>query len=114
MNTSVIRPYDFDGDGDLDLFVGSRSYPGQYGLNPQNYLYENTGTGDFRDITKQIAPELYEAGMVRDAAWADLNGDGRKELIVVGDWVSPQVYRFDNRRLVKTETKLENLKGFLG
>ena len=114
MNTAVVRPYDFDNDGDLDLFVGSRSYPGQYGLSPQSFLYENNGTGEFRDVTRQLAPALLEAGMVRDAAWADLNGDRKKELVVAGDWMAPQVYRFENRQLTKTDSKLGDLNGFWG
>jgi hypothetical protein len=38
-NTSVVLPLDYDADGDIDLFVGSRSVPMQYGLNPNSFLY---------------------------------------------------------------------------
>jgi hypothetical protein len=31
-NVSVIAPYDFDNDGDIDVSIGSRSVPGVYGL----------------------------------------------------------------------------------
>ena len=84
---SVAAPADFDGDGDVDLFVGSRLVPWRYGLDPQSVLLQNDGTGRFRDVTAQVAPGLAEAGMVTDATWADVNGDGRPDLVVVGEWM---------------------------
>ncbi len=50
-NGSCVRPCDFDGDGDMDLFVGSRSVPGAYGWSPDHYLLENDGYGNFSDVT---------------------------------------------------------------
>ena len=50
-NGSCVRPCDFDGDGDLDLFVGSRSIPGIYGLSPNQLFLENDGKGHFKDVT---------------------------------------------------------------
>ena len=47
-NGSCVKPCDFDGDGDIDLFVGSRSVPGAYGLSPEQFLLENDG----QDISK--------------------------------------------------------------
>ncbi|MFD2573412.1 VCBS repeat-containing protein [Spirosoma soli] len=114
MNTAVALPYDYDGDGDLDLFVGSRSFPGEYGVSPESYLFQNNGSGEFNDVTQRVAPELLEIGMVRDAAWADITGDGRNELVVVGDWMSPQVLTWTNDQLRKTTTGLENISGFWG
>ncbi|WP_375447356.1 VCBS repeat-containing protein [uncultured Fibrella sp.] len=114
MNTSVAVPYDYDADGDLDLFVGSRSYPKEYGVSPSSYVYQNNGTGEFSDATKQVAPDFAGLGMVRDAAWADLNGDGRSELIVVGDWMSPQVFSYASGRFTNINTGLANLTGLWG
>ncbi|MEC7263917.1 MAG: VCBS repeat-containing protein, partial [Bacteroidota bacterium] len=46
-NISTIAPYDFDNDGDMDVFIGSRSVVGVYGLSPDHLLLENMGDGTF-------------------------------------------------------------------
>jgi len=84
---------DYDGDGDVDLFVGTRSIPRQYGRSPKSYLLVNDGTGHFEDITSDRAPALLEAGMVTDVAWEDIDGNGRPDLIVVGEWMPVTVLR---------------------
>jgi len=114
MNTSLAIPYDYDGDGDLDLFVGSRSYPKEYGVSPASFLYQNNGAGEFTDVTKRIAPDFAELGMIRDATWADLNGDGRSELVVVGDWMGPQVFAYANGLFTRQNTGLTDLTGMWG
>ncbi len=113
MNTAVARPYDFDGDGDLDLFVGSRSYPKQYGLTPPSYLYENDGQGKFKDISPLFGDKL-ALGMVRDAAWIDLTGQGKKVLVVAGDWMAPVALLVQKNKVEHISLGLENLSGFWG
>jgi hypothetical protein len=58
MNIAVATAYDFDHDGDLDLFVGARSYPGNYGITPTSYLYVNDGKGHFTDMAKTKNPDI--------------------------------------------------------
>ena len=91
-NGSTVAPADFDADGDLDLFVGSRSVPGSYGVSPNNYILQNDGNGRFRDITDQISSELRNIGMVTDAVWRDINGDDRPDLIIIGEWMPITVF----------------------
>jgi enediyne biosynthesis protein E4 len=86
-NGSCVRPCDFDGDGDIDLFVGSRSVPGAYGLSPNQLLLENDGLGHFTDVTDDRMKKLKKIGMVTDACWSDFDQDGDKDLIVVGEWM---------------------------
>ncbi len=89
---SVAAAADFDQDGDVDLFVGSRSVPGAYPTSPENRLLANDG-GKFHDV----APDaLRRAGMVTDAVWADADGDGWLDLVATTDW--GPVRLFVNRR----------------
>ncbi len=84
---------DYDRDGDVDLFVGSRSEPGSYGEAPASYLFENDGSARFRDVTRQKAAMLLEMGMITDALWTDLDGDERRDLVLVGEWMPITVLR---------------------
>ncbi|WP_128546634.1 VCBS repeat-containing protein [Larkinella soli] len=101
---SCVAAADFDRDGDVDLFVGTRLIPGRYGFNPASYLLTNDGTGNFKNYTKRYLPEADRLGMTTDATWADLNGDGYPELIVVGDWMPVTVFRNQRGRLVEAAT----------
>lgn len=83
---------DVNGDGYPDLFVGGHVIPGRYPETPQSYLLINDGKGHFTDKTEALAPALQHIGMVTDAAWADMNGDGKPDLIVVGEWMPITVF----------------------
>jgi len=115
MNISVAAAYDYDGDGDEDLFVGAGSEPYNYGVTPESYLYNNDGQGHFTDVSRQVAPQLSAAGMVTAAVWSDINGDGKKELIVTGEWMNTEIFSYkksSNKFEEFKETNLENLKGW--
>jgi enediyne biosynthesis protein E4 len=98
-NTSVVISNDYDGDGDLDLFVGSRSTPLVYGVSPKSYLYQNDGQGKFTDVTPSVSKVLDHIGMVTDAKWADIDGDKKSELIIVGEWMKPTIFKYQSGKL---------------
>lgn len=104
---------DFNGDGHPDLFVGRRAITGAYGMSPRSYLLQNDGKGHFRDVTKERAPDLAEAGMVTSAAWVDYDHDGRLDLVVAGEWMPVRVFHQENGRFVE-RTKEVGLEGTNG
>ena len=89
---SVVTAHDFTGDGNQDLFVGTRLRPFAVGLPANGYLLSGDGTGAFNDVTEFWAPELLGSGMITDAVWVDLTGNGRKELVIVGEWMPIRVF----------------------
>ncbi len=113
-NGACVKPADYDGDGDIDLFVGSRSVVKHYGEIPESFLLVNDGRGNFTDQTAAVAPELSRVGMVTDAVWADLDNDGDLDLAVVGEWMPITVFRNDHGRLKNVTNKyhLQNTAGW--
>ena len=85
---SCVRPCDYDGDGDMDLFIGGRIIPGKYPVTPKSYLLINNGKGQFTVTATTFA----ETGMVTDAQWIDLNNDGRKDLIICGELMPIKIF----------------------
>jgi hypothetical protein len=81
-----VVPYDFNGDGYVDLFIGGRAVPWAYGQIPQSYLLENDRQGHFKDVTSQYSNELSKVGFVKNALWYDLNKDGYKDLVLSLEW----------------------------
>jgi hypothetical protein len=68
---------DFDGDGHIDLFVGSEA--GRSGPQPSE-LFRNNGDGTFTDVASWLNDPVL--GFVKGAAWGDVDNDGRPELFV--------------------------------
>jgi hypothetical protein len=90
-STSTIATNDYDNDGDIDLFIGSRVSQVGYPKAPRSYLLQNEG-GKFVDVTASIAPALEYAGMVTSALFSDYNDDGFADLIVVGAWMPITIF----------------------
>jgi enediyne biosynthesis protein E4 len=111
-NCGVAIPLDFNEDGRLDIFIGSRSVPQQYGTMPESWLFAQQADGSFLDVTSAQDMALKHAGMVTDAAYVDLDGDGKQELIIIGEWMSPKIFTRKNGSFRLMKSGLENSSGW--
>jgi len=108
-----VRPADFNKDGKIDLFVGIRLRPFEYGLPANGYLLQNDGHGNFSDVTAKIAPGLTGIGMITDMAWADVDNDGDLDMVIVGDWMPVKIFINENG-IFKDESERFGLSGTEG
>jgi hypothetical protein len=101
-NGSCVTAFDYDADGDLDLFVGGHVLPGKFPKPARSMLLQNT-KGVFTDVTSQVAEALLNPGIVNSAVWADVDVDGKNELTISGEWMPLEIFGFENGRFVKKQ-----------
>jgi len=68
---------DYDGDGDLDLYVGNE-WSDNFAAPSQ--LFRNRGDGTFQDVAEQAG--VRNERMAKAIAWADFDSDGHPDLFV--------------------------------
>lgn len=110
INASCVIPYDFNQDGYVDLFIGGRSVPWNYGEIPRSYLLENDGKGNFKDVTNTRAKDLSSIGLVTSGVWYDIDKDGDQDLIITLEWGG--IISFINNNGIFNKKLLTNKKGW--
>ncbi len=114
-SASCVRAADYDGDGDMDLFVGVRLKPMNYGVPCKSYILQNNGKGIFTDVTQIVAPQLLKAGMITDAQWFDYDKDGKEDLVVTGEYMPIRIFHNNGKGKLEEITgaaQLENTNGW--
>ncbi len=96
---SCVKAADFDQDGDLDLFVGTRILPGEYPFSEPSHILRNDH-GIFSDATKEVCTGINIPEMVTDAIWTDFDNDQWTDLIVVGEWMDIKFFRNVQGKLI--------------
>jgi len=107
-NTAVLLAFDLEGDGDMDVFSGSCGMPMNYGVSGVSCVYVNDGKGRFTLLGENECGELRGAGMVTGASW----NANAKELVVVGEWMAPRIFRFASGKFTELTTNLRGLSGW--
>ena len=112
-SSSTVTVADIDNDNDLDLFVGERTIPNEYGLPGSGYLLINDGKGNFTEESAVLAPEFKDLGMITDALFIDFNNDSYKDLVVVGEFMGIQVFKNEKGKFKLSQNNtLSSLKGW--
>ncbi|CAM4249296.1 VCBS repeat-containing protein [Zobellia nedashkovskayae] len=106
---SVVVPADYDGDGDIDLFIGGRLITGKY-PHPASSLLLVNDAGKFTIQNDNLAPELGGLGLVTDAKWVDMNNDQKVDLVVTGEWMGILVFLNKNNKLERSDAYPELAK----
>ncbi|MFN2439802.1 MAG: VCBS repeat-containing protein, partial [Chitinophagaceae bacterium] len=86
ITASCVVPNDFNDDGFMDLFIGARVTPWEYGQVPKSYLLLNDRKGKFKDVTNSFAEGLSNAGFVTHALWFDIDKDYDNDLLISLEW----------------------------
>ena len=85
---SVVRPFDFDHDGDIDLFIGARIKMEMFPFADDSWILIND-----KGVFNAENSMNFNLGMVTDAVWSDYDGDGWEDLIIAREWNSIAVLR---------------------
>jgi len=96
---SVVKPCDFDHDGDIDLFIGARVKNGMFPYSNKSWVLVNE-----KGKMKADPAFSFDLGMVTDAVWSDYDNDGWEDLIVTREWNSIVVMRNENGKSLSDST----------
>ncbi|WP_409070405.1 CRTAC1 family protein [Aliifodinibius sp. S!AR15-10] len=103
---------DYDGDGDLDLFVGGRFVPAQYPVSATSRLFINEN-GEFT-LDQTNAEILKDVGLVTGAVFSDVDSNGDPDLLLSREWDSLLLLENENGTFedVSSAYGLEYLSGW--
>jgi len=102
---------DYDGDGDMDVFIGGR-ISGKYPLSPKSFILQNN-KGVFTDVTAKVCPALQNPGMITSAVWTDFDNDKQTDLVIAGEWMPLRFFKNNHGVLteVTESTGLNHMNG---
>jgi enediyne biosynthesis protein E4 len=112
--SSFLLSWDGDADGDQDLIIGQRAVPFGYGIPVGVQFWQNDGKGNFTDQSATWGKGLSALGMLTDGALADLDGNGKLELVLAGEWMPIRIFTWNSGSWTESSAQfgLENTSGF--
>ncbi|APY07639.1 hypothetical protein BWZ20_04690 [Winogradskyella sp. J14-2] len=94
--SSTVIAYDYDNDGDEDLFVGNLSDVQDFGKTIESYILINDGKGNFAKDQKFTVNSK-----VNKAIWQDIDNDNINDLLIATDWHTALIYLNDGNGNLK-------------
>lgn len=110
--TGALASVDYDGDGDLDLFVGGRFHPARYPSDADSRLFLNeNGSFVLDEINSQ---KFRQIGLVTGAVFTDIDGDGDQDLLLSREWDSLLLFKNEdgNFQNVSEDVGLDRWEGW--
>jgi len=111
-STGAVAVTDYDGDGDQDIFLGTRLRPFMYGVPEDGILLANDGKGNFSRVQGPETEVLKRFGMVTAAEWGDMDGDGDPDLVLAGEWMPIRVLLNQDGTFQEASSEIENQSGW--
>lgn len=105
---NAIAVADIDLDGDPDIFTGGWTIPGSFPEPSRSYLLRNDSEKSeikFSDITGLWSDALTYPGLIQDVVFHDLDSDGKKDLVIAGDWMPVRAFRNTGSRFEEISSK---------
>lgn len=95
--------FDYDSDGDLDLYISIWEDYMNGERNIKNRMYENTGNGTFSDVSE--ASSLNDGGKTWMAVAIDVNNDGLLDLYLANDFGENKLYINHQNKMFTEESE---------
>jgi hypothetical protein len=110
VTTGPLAIADADGEPGLEVFIGGRAVPAGYPAATDSLVVRAAG-GRFTPVQR-----IPSSSPVQDATWADLDNDGRSELVLATEWGPVRILALHEGRWVERtrEWGLEERTGWWG
>ena len=92
INDNTVSVADFNGDGFPDLFNGGFCVPGKYPEASGSQLLLNDGKGVFSKPKDSWLRGFNKQNLVTSSVTADIDKDGKQDLIIAGHWMGIEVW----------------------
>jgi hypothetical protein len=92
INDNAVAVGDFNGDGAIDIFNGGFCVPGKYPEASGSQILINDGKGKFTKPSQGLLSNFNVDNLVTTAAAADINKDGKTDLVIAGHWMGVELW----------------------
>ncbi len=99
-----VTSFDYDNDGDNDLFIGGRVVAARWPMTPKSTILRNDRTR-FTNVTAEVSPDFEKCGMVTDLQWVNVDSDPTPELVVCGEWMPISIFKIQNGKITNATSQ---------